>query len=130
VVEEYSGFEPIPGVKVNGKLTLGENTADNGGLRIALMALKNSLSAGGKADPMSDSKSDGFTPEQTFFIAFGQVWCSNRTPESMRLLVQSNPHSPPQYRVNGTVSNMPEFQKAFNCKKGQPMARDNACHVW
>lgn len=130
VVDEYSGFEPIPGVKVNGKLTLGENTADNGGLRIALMALKNSLSAGGKADPMSDSKSDGFTPEQTFFIAFGQVWCSNRTPESMRLLVQSNPHSPPQYRVNGTVSNMPEFQKAFNCKKGQPMARDNACHVW
>jgi putative endopeptidase len=130
VVDEYSGFEPIPGVKVNGKLTLGENTADNGGLRIALMALENSLSAGEKADHMSDSKSDGFTPEQRFFIAFGQVWCSNRTPESMRLLVQSNPHSPPQYRVNGTVSNMPEFQKAFNCKKGQPMVRDNACHVW
>jgi putative endopeptidase len=126
IADEYSGFEATPGVKVNGKLTLGENTADNGGTRIALMALQTTLAAEGK----SDEKIEGFSPEQTFFIAFGQSWCSNLTPELLRVLAQSNPHSPPQYRVNGVVSNMPEFQKAFGCKKGQPMVRDNACHVW
>ncbi|HEX4426206.1 MAG TPA: M13 family metallopeptidase [Terriglobales bacterium] len=126
IADEYSGFEATPGTKVNGKLTLGENTADNGGTRIALMALKNTLAADGK----SDEKIDGFTAEQTFFIAFGQGWCDNLTPEFLRVIAQSNPHSPPQFRVNGVVSNMPEFQKAFNCKKGQPMVRDNACHVW
>ncbi len=126
IADEYSGFEATPGVKVNGKLTLGENTADNGGTRIALMALQTTLAAEGK----SDEKIEGFRPEQTFFIAFGQSWCSNLTPELLRVLAQSNPHSPPQYRVNGVVSNMPEFQKAFGCKKGQPMVRDNACHVW
>jgi putative endopeptidase len=126
IVDEYSGFEATPGTKLNGKLTLGENTADNGGTRIALMALQNTLSAEGK----SAEKIDGFTAEQTFFIAFGQSWCDNLTPEFLRLIAQSNPHSPPQFRVNGVVSNMPEFQKAFGCKKGQPMVRDNACHVW
>jgi putative endopeptidase len=126
IANEYSGFEATPGTKVNGKLTLGENTADNGGTRIALMALQNTLAADGK----SDEKIDGFTAEQTFFIAFGQSWCDNLTPEFLRVIAQSNPHSPPQFRVNGVVSNMPEFQKAFNCKKGQPMVRDNACHVW
>ena len=126
IADEYSGFEATPGTKVNGKLTLGENTADNGGTRIALMALQNTLSAEGK----SGEKIDGFTAEQTFFIAFGQSWCDNLTPEFLRVIAQSNPHSPPQFRVNGVVSNMPEFQKAFGCKKGQPMVRDNACHVW
>jgi putative endopeptidase len=126
IADEYSGFEATPGIKVNGKLTLGENTADNGGTRIALMALQNTLLAEGK----SDEKIEGFTAEQTFFIAFGQSWCDNLTPEFLRVIAQSNPHSPPLFRVNGVVSNMPEFQKAFNCKKGQPMVRDNACHVW
>jgi endothelin-converting enzyme/putative endopeptidase len=126
VADEYSAFEATPGTKVNGHLTLGENTADNGGARIALMALKDTLKAEGK----SDLKEDGFTPEQRFFIAYGQSWCSNMTPELLRVLAQSNPHSPPEFRVNGVVSNMPEFQQAFGCKKGQPMVRDNACHVW
>ena len=126
VANEYSGFEAVPGLHVNGELTLGENTADNGGTRIALMALKNTLDAAGK----NDEKIHGMTPEQIFFIAFGEAWCSHQTPELVRLRVQSDPHSPPQYRVNGVVSNMPEFQKAFNCKKGQPMVRENACHVW
>ncbi|HEX4487294.1 MAG TPA: M13 family metallopeptidase [Terriglobales bacterium] len=121
VADEYSDFEAAPGTKLNGKLTLGENTADNGGLRVALMAL---LHDGAAKD------SDGFTPEQKFFIAYGQVWCSSWTPEFARLVAQSNPHSPPQFRVNGVVSNMPEFQKAFGCKQGQPMVRENACHVW
>ena len=126
VADEYSGFEATPGTKINGKLTLGENTADNGGTRIALMALHNILAAEGK----SDEKIDGFSADQTFFIAYGQAWCSNLTPQLLRVIAQSNPHSPPQFRVNGVVSNMPEFQKAFGCKKGQPMVRDNACHVW
>jgi putative endopeptidase len=123
---EYSGFDAVPGLHLNGDLTLGENTADNGGTRIALMALLNTLASDGK----SDEKIDGLTTEQRFFLAYGESWCSHWTPELLRLEAQSNPHAPPQYRVNGVVSNMPEFQKAFNCKKGQPMVRDQACHVW
>ncbi len=126
VSDEYSGFEAVPGVHLNGNLTLGENTADNGGTRIALIALLNTLAADGK----SDQKIDGLTPEQRFFISYGESWCSHWTPELLRMLAQSNPHSPPNYRVNGVVSNMPEFQEAFSCKKGQPMVRDQACHVW
>ena len=127
VADEYSGFEAVPGVHVNGKLTLGENTADNGGARIALMALRQVLKDEGKN---SSEKSDGFTEEQRFFIAFGQSWCANLSPELLRLLAQTNPHSPPEFRVNGVVSNMPEFQQAFGCKKGQAMVRENACRVW
>jgi putative endopeptidase len=126
IADEYSGFEATPGVKLNGNLTLGENTADNGGVRIALMALESTLSK----DSKERQDVDGFTPEQRFFVSFGQVWCANQTPEVLRLQALSNPHSTPKYRVNGVVSNMPEFQKAFGCKAGQPMVRENACHVW
>jgi putative endopeptidase len=126
IADEYSGFEATEGVKLNGKLTLGENTADNGGLRLAFMALESTLAGENRAptDP------DGYTPEQRFFIAYGESWCSNATPQYLRMVAQSNPHSTPQARANGVVSNMPEFQKAFGCKKGQPMVRENACHVW
>ncbi len=124
VADEYSSFTVAPGVHVNGKLTLGENTADNGGVRIALMALMNTLA--GHAQP----KIDGFTPEQRFFLSFGQVWCSNTREEALRLMVQTNPHSPAQFRVNGVVQNMPEFQKAFSCQPRQPMVKTNACRVW
>ena len=72
----------------------------------------------------------GFTPEQRFFLSFGQIWCSNDRPEAERLQVQTDPHSPPRFRVNGVVQNSPEFQKAFSCKAGQPMAPANACRVW
>jgi putative endopeptidase len=123
VDDEYSSFTVAPGAHINGKLTLGENTADNGGTRIALMALLNTIGKNGK-------NIDGFTPEQRFFLAFGQVWCSNEREESLRLQVQTDPHSPPQFRVNGVVENMPEFQKAFSCKAGQPMVKANACSVW
>jgi len=126
IADEYSGFEATPGVKLNGELTLGENTADNGGVRIALMALESTLSK----DSSARQYVGGFTPEQRFFVSFGQVWCANQTPEVLRLQALSNPHSTPKYRVNGVVSNMPEFQKAFGCKQGQPMVRENACHVW
>jgi endothelin-converting enzyme/putative endopeptidase len=123
VADEYSGFSVAPGAFINGKLTLGENTADNGGVRVALMALLNTIGN-------QTAKIDGFTPEQRFFLSFGQVWCSNEREEALRMQVQTNPHSPPQFRVNGVVENMPEFQKAFACKAGQPMAPAHACSVW
>jgi endothelin-converting enzyme/putative endopeptidase len=123
-VKEYGGFTAIDDVKLNGKLTLGENTADNGGLRIALMALLDTI--GGKPVP----KIDGYTPEQRLFLGWGQIWCQNITDEAKRLRAQVDPHSPGRYRVNGVVQNMPEFQKAFACKQNQPMVAAPACHVW
>jgi putative endopeptidase len=123
-VDEYAGFTAIDEVKLNGKLTLGENTADNGGLRIALMAY---LARTAK-EPATTL--DGFTPEQRVFLGWGQVWCENLRPEHARMQAQTNPHSPGHDRVNGVVSNMPEFQKAFACKAGQPMVRQNQCRVW
>jgi len=123
-IDEYSAFEPVDGVHLNGKLTLGENTADNGGVRLAFMALMESLQ--GKPQP----KIDGFTPEQRFFLGWGQIWCQNTRPELSRLLAQTDPHSPGRNRVNGVFSNMPEFQQAFSCKAGQPMVRKPACRVW
>jgi putative endopeptidase len=124
LVTEYSSFTAVDNVKLNGKLTLGENTADNGGLRLAYMALLDDIA--GKTLP----KLDGFTPEQRLFLGFGQIWCENETDESARLHALTNPHSPGKYRVNGVVGNMPEFQKAFGCRVGQPMVRKPACRVW
>ena len=123
VAQEYSKFEVAPGAFVNGQLTLGENTADNGGVRIALMALLNTIGD-------SDKKIDGFTPEQRLFLSFGQIWCNNQREESLRMQVKTNPHAPGKERVNGVVQNMPEFQKAFSCQAGQPMVSANACRVW
>ena len=123
IADEYSKFTVAPDVHVNGKLTLGENTADNGGARIALMALHNS-------DGANENKSDGFTPDQRFFLSFAQIWCESDRPEAERLQVQTDPHSPARFRVNGVVQNMPEFQKAFSCKASQPMVSENACRAW
>ena len=123
-VKEYSSFIATGDVHLNGKLTLGENAADNGGLRLAFMALMDAM----KAKPAP--KVDGFTPEQRFFRGFGQMWCQARRPELARMLATVDPHSPAQARVNGVVSNMPEFQKAFSCKAGQPMVRAPQCRVW
>ncbi|HET6934883.1 MAG TPA: M13 family metallopeptidase, partial [Candidatus Angelobacter sp.] len=126
LVDEYDSFVAVDDVHLNGKLTLGENTADNGGLRIALMALLAGNNNGDKLAP----KIDGYTPEQRLFLGWGQVWCQNESPQIARLLAQTNEHSSGKYRVNGVVSNMPEFQKAWGCKAGQPMVRQNACRVW
>ena len=126
IVDEYDQFVAVDDVHVRGKLTLGENTADNGGLRIAHMALMKSLADSAKPA----EKIDGFTPEQRLFIGWGQIWCQNETAQMARLLAQNNEHSPGKYRANGVVQNMPEFQKAWGCKAGQPMVRANACHVW
>jgi endothelin-converting enzyme/putative endopeptidase len=123
IANEYSGFTAVDDVKLNGRLTLGENSADNGGLRIALMALEDTLK--GKKEML-----DGFTPEQRLFLGFGQIWCENTAPQEVRARATTDPHSPGRYRVNGTVQNMPEFQKAFSCQAGQPMVSQNACRVW
>jgi predicted metalloendopeptidase len=126
LVDEYDKFVAIDDVHVRGKLTLGENTADNGGLRIALMALQEVIAKSGK----EPGKIDGYTPEQRLFLGWGQIWCQNMSDQLARLMAQTNEHSPGQYRVNGVVQNMPEFQKAWSCKAGQPMVSPNACHVW
>jgi putative endopeptidase len=126
IVNEYDQFVAVDDVHVRGKLTLGENTADNGGLRIANMALMKSLADAAQ----QPEKIDGYTPEQRLFIGWGQIWCQNQTDQMARLLALNNEHSPGKYRANGVVQNMPEFQKAWGCKAGQPMVRENACHVW
>ena len=128
VADEYSNFVAVDNMKLNGRLTLGENTADNGGARIALAALERMI-AEDKTGKEGQSI-DGFTPEQRFFLGFGRVWCEKQRPENLRVSVSTNPHSPGKYRVDGVVQNMPEFQKAWGCKAGQPMVAENACHVW
>jgi len=128
VADEYSNFVVVDDLKLNGRLTLGENTADNGGARIAYNALEELIAA----DPTGKAgqKIDGYTPEQRFFLGFARVWCEKRRPEYARAQVTTNPHSPGKYRVDGVVQNMPEFQKAWGCKAGQPMVAQNACRVW
>jgi endothelin-converting enzyme/putative endopeptidase len=127
-VKEYGNFTAVDDVKVNGKLTLGENTADNGGVRLAYMALL--ADAKRQGIDLNTKDASGFTPAQQFFIAYGQDWCGTTRPEALRLQVQTDPHPPDQYRITGVVQNMPEFGKAFGCKTGQPMMPVNACHVW
>jgi putative endopeptidase len=126
-VKEYGSFTAVDDVKVNGKLTLGENTADNGGLRLAYMAFLEDAKR--KGIDLS-AKQDGYTPVQQFFLAHGQSWCGNIRPEQVRLQVQTDPHSPRQFRIDGVVQNMPEFGEAFGCKPGQAMMPANACRVW
>jgi putative endopeptidase len=128
VADEYSGFVAVDDKKLNGKLTLGENTADNGGARIALAALERMIAE--DKTGKEGQKIDGYTPEQRFFLGFGRVWCEKSRPEILRVRVLTDPHSPGRYRIDGVVQNMPEFQKAWGCKAGQPMVAENACHVW
>jgi putative endopeptidase len=128
VADEYGSFVAVDDLKLNGRLTLGENTADNGGARVSLMALEHMI-----ADDKTGKegqKIDGYTPEQRFFLGFGRVWCEKQRPEFARMRVSVDPHSPGKYRINGVVQNMPEFQQAWGCKAGQPMVSANACHVW
>ena len=123
-IKEYSAFTPVDGVHLNGKLTLGENTADNGGVHLSFMALMKSLD--GKPQP----KIGGLTPQQRFFLGYSQVWCQNVRPEAARLRAQIDPHSDGRDRVNGVLGNMPEFRAAFACHEGQPMVHAPSCRVW
>ena len=124
IVNQYSNYTAVDDVKVNGKLTLGEDLADFGGTVLAYAAWKAST-ADQKLDIIED-----LTPDQRFFVGLAQWACSNSRPEAERLQAQTDPHSPPRYRINGVVSNMPEFAKAFSCKPGQPMVRSKVCKVW
>lgn len=125
IVDQYGKYQSIPGVKLNGKLTLGENIADNGGIKLAYNAYK-ALRAGAKTVKVAD----GFTEDQQFFLATGQIWCSKQHAQIARMLAQVDPHSPPHYRVDGSLSNLPAFAKAFSCKVGTPMHPKKTCAVW
>ena len=118
VKQQAAAFEVMPGLKLNGELTLGENIADLGGLKIAFEALKMQWAKTGKPAAI-----DGFTPEQRFFLGYAQAWRSNSRPEALRMQVMTDPHSPAKYRVNGPLANLPEFLEAFQVSEGSPMAR-------
>ena len=124
VSNQYGQYTVIDDIKINSKLTLGEDVADLGGTLLAYIAWK-------EADKGQDLQPvDGFTPDQRYFIGMAQWACGSDRPEIRRLQAITDPHSPPEYRINGVVSNMPEFARAFACKVGQPMARENACKIW
>jgi putative endopeptidase len=120
--------EAGPDVKQDGKLTQGEDTADNGGLHLAFLALQKDLARSGKS--LDDKGPDGFTELQRFFMSYAFTWCAQYRPELIRTIVLTNPHSYPKYRVNNVVSNSPEFRKAFNCHEGQKMVHQPSCRVW
>jgi endothelin-converting enzyme/putative endopeptidase len=124
ISKQYSTYTAVDDIKVNGDLTNGEDIADVGGLILAWMAWKMET-ADKKLQPIDD-----LTPEQRFFVGYAQWACSNMRPETERVLAATDPHSPPKYRVNGLVVNMPEFAKAFSCKPGATLNPEKRCRVW
>ena len=126
VSDQYSSYVVVEDVHINGELTKGEDVADLGGEILAYIAW-GAANAGKNLQPV-----DGLTPEQRFFIGFAQWDCANERPEDQRVRVQTDPHSPPEFRINGVVVNMPEFAKAFSCRAGQPMVKpaEKVCKVW
>jgi endothelin-converting enzyme/putative endopeptidase len=124
VVDQYAQYTVIDDVKINSKLTLGEDIADLAGILLAWDAWK-VATAGQKLEPK-----DGLTPEQRFFVGNAQWACANMRPEDLRVRAVTDPHSPPVWRVNGLMPNVPEFARAFSCKAGQPMVRENICRIW
>ena len=125
VDQQYSAYEVEPGLHVNGALTLGENIADNGGLKLAFEAYRTL-----RADVKESVVADGMTEDQQFFLGFAQGWCAAYRPDFERMVVQTNPHSPPRFRVRGPLTNLPQFAEAFSCKEGTPMHPKNTCAVW
>jgi putative endopeptidase len=124
VIKQYSRYTVVDDIKINSKLTLGEDVADLGGTLLAYMTWKEATKE------KSLSPIEGFSPDQRFFIGMAQWACGDERPENKRVNAIINPHSPNEYRINGVVSNMPEFARAFSCKAGQPMVRAEACRVW
>ena len=124
IADQYSSYVAVDDVHVNGKLTLGENVADLGGLILAYRAWVTETAAK-KLAPQ-----DNLTPLQRFFVGYAQSWCANTRPETLRMRAVTDPHAPEKYRANGVVSNMPEFAQAFSCKAGQPMVREPICKIW
>ncbi|HST79192.1 MAG TPA: M13 family metallopeptidase [Verrucomicrobiae bacterium] len=124
VVDQYANYVVVDDIKINSKLTEGEDVADLGGTILAYVAWKEAT----RGQQLENR--DGFTPDQRFFIGLAQWACENNRPENQRVNAITDPHSPGKYRINGVVVNMPEFQQAFSCKAGQPMVRENRCRVW
>jgi len=146
VVDQYAEYAPLPGQHVNGELTQGENIADIGGVKLAYAALQKALDKNleitavklhGDASVLwvpeeRSKKIDGLTPEQRFFLSFAAIWRSKIRDEDQKLRLTTDPHSPAQFRVNGPLTNMPEFQKAFNVPDGSAMVRptDKRVNIW
>ena len=127
IVDQYAKYTVVDNIKINSKLTLGEDVADLGGVILGWMAWQSQMaSMPQQAQPLRD----GLTPEQRFFVGYAQWACENDRPENLRVTAVTDPHSPGKYRVDGVVVNMPEFEKAFSCKPGQPMAAVKRCRVW
>ncbi|MCP4607916.1 MAG: M13 family metallopeptidase [Planctomycetes bacterium] len=125
VIEQYAKYEPLPGLNLNGELTLGENIADMGGVKLAFAAYREA-----RKDAPERIVADGFTEDQQFFLATGQILCSKRREELTRLRAQIDPHSPPKFRINGPLSNLEAFGEAFSCQKGSAMRPAKTCEVW
>ena len=126
VQDQYAEYVVVDDIRIQSKLTSGEDVADLGGTLIAYLAWQKAVAKSGqKLQPV-----DGFTPEQRFFIGFGQWACENNRPENQRVSALTDPHSPGKYRINGIVANLPEFARAFSCKPGQPMVREKVCKIW
>ena len=124
--DQYSTYTIVDDIKINGKLTLGEDVADLGGTILAYIAWKKATSG------QNPQPKDGLTPDQRFFVGYSQWACENQRPENLRVSAATNPHSPGKYRVNGLMVNIPEWQKAFNCAAPQPMAKPatEICRIW
>lgn len=124
VRDQYAQYTIVDDIKINSKLTSGEDVADLGGTLLAYIAWKDATAG------QNLESADGLTPDQRFFVGFAQWACENQRPENLRVNALTNPHSPGKYRINGIVSNLPQFQKAFGCKTGDPMVRASMCQVW
>jgi putative endopeptidase len=127
VVDQYAQYEAVPGVKLDGKLTAGENIADNGGVKLAFQAYQAWKTS--QKSPVQ-TKIDTFTDDQLYFLGYGQSWCDKITPQALETMAHSNPHSPPMWRVNGVIVNQPGFATAFSCAAGKPMNPGKQCSVW
>ncbi len=126
VREQYSQYEAVPGVKLNGALTSGENIADIGGIKLGFKALK----AWQAKHPEEHRVVDGQNDERLFFLAYAQGWCSKERPEVLQTQALTDPHSPPRWRVNGALADVPAFAEAYQCAAKTPMHPENVCAVW
>ena len=126
VQDQYSGYEAVPGVHLNGALTSGENIADIGGVKLGFVALQ----AWEKDHPADRRSVEGLSDEQLFFLAYAQGWCSKETPQVLEMYARTNPHSPPRWRVNGPMADVPAFAQAYRCAAGTPLNPGKVCSVW
>jgi putative endopeptidase len=127
VIDQYAQYEAVPGVKLDGKLTAGENIADNGGVKLAFQAYQAWKT---QQDVPPPPRVGRYSDDQLYFMAYGQSWCDKRTPESLETMAHANPHAPPSWRVNGVIANQPGFGAAFKCPAATPMNPAKQCSVW